>query len=259
VPVGDLSGDSRCTATFDRVDCAHETFTAQLSQAREIHWQVPNGTAPESGWPVVLMFQGSTFSAEHNWSAKQDDKYGAIHQALVVKRLLDSGFAVITPEARENGSLYWDTNVWPWAGDWEHSGDAALMTVILDELGKGTFGPCDSTRLFATGISSGGYMTSRMALSYVGRFRALAIASASWATCGGFWCAMPETLPDQHPPTLFMHGKADGLVGYGTMTDYESLLRKNGYETSIVSSETLGHEWLPDAPDAVTNWFTERL
>jgi predicted esterase len=64
-------------------------------------------------------------------------------------------------------------------------------------------------------------------------------------------------MPDGHPPTLFMHGKADGTVPYGTMSDYESQLREEGYETNIVSSETLGHEWLPDAPEAVTNWFVE--
>ena len=43
------------------------------------------------------------------------------------------------------------------------------------------------------------------------------------------------------------------------MTDYERQLRRDGYETSIVSSETAGHEWLPAAPEAVTLWFSERL
>jgi poly(3-hydroxybutyrate) depolymerase len=264
VPDDQLTGDpnpSRCTVTHARADCAHETLVLTYSndQTREVHWQVPNGEPPATGWPTVLMFQGSFFSAEHNWAAKTDDPFGALYQTLTLKRLLDSGFAVLTPETRENGGTYWDTNIWPWAGDWEHSGDALMMAALFEQMDQGTFGPLDATRLFATGISSGGYMTSRMALSYPGKCRALAVVSASWATCGGSWCAMPDKMPDRHPPTLFLHGKADATVPYGTMADYESQLRREGYETSIISSESAGHEWLPAAPEAVTNWFSDRL
>ena len=40
-------------------------------------------------------------------------------------------------------------------------------------------GPLDPSRLLAIGVSSGGYMTSRMAVSYPGKFRALAIAAGA--------------------------------------------------------------------------------
>jgi predicted esterase len=98
-------------------------------------------------------------------------------------------------------------------------------------------------------------MTSRMALSYPGKFRALAIAAGSWATCGGSWCAMPAKLPVDHPPTLFIHGKEDALVPYKTVAEYEQKLRDEGFETSLILNETLGHEWLPEAPEAVATWF----
>jgi hypothetical protein len=62
-----------------------------------VHWQVPLGDPPASGWPVVLMFQGSLFSAELTWIATDDLPFGAFHQTRVVKALLDHGFAVITP------------------------------------------------------------------------------------------------------------------------------------------------------------------
>lgn len=247
---------SRCVVTAARADCAHQTLTlTPEDEAREVHWQVPLGDPPSSGWPAVLMFQGSLFSAQRTWGAEKDDAFGALYQTLTVKRLLDQGYAVVTPEAQGDGGTWWDTNQVAWAGNWEPSPDAKLMTAIFEALERGDFGPVDSARLYATGISSGGYMTSRMALSYPGRFRALAIVAASWATCAGLWCAMPERMPDQHPPTLFLHGKADWIVSYSTMVDYEAQLLREGYQTSIVTSESAGHEWLPVAPSEILAWF----
>jgi poly(3-hydroxyoctanoate) depolymerase len=247
---------SRCTVTTTLANCAHQSLVIMAGGAdRETHWQVPSGDAPANGWPAVLMFQGSFFSAQRTWAAERSDPFGALYQTLTVKRLLDSGFAVITPETRENGSSYWDSNLIAWSSNWEASPDARLMTELFLAIERGDFGPVDPTRLYATGISSGGYMTSRMALSYQGKFRALAVVSASWATCGGAFCAMPSKLPDGHPPTLFLHGKDDAIVPYKTMTDYEAQLRAEGFETSIVTGERLGHEWLPDSPGAVTGWF----
>lgn len=265
VPPGDLTPlptgsdplPSRCVATAARVDCTKQTLVLDVAGSkREVHWQVPQGAAPAGGWPAVLMFQGSLYSAEKTWAAQTTDPYGALHQTLTVKRLLDSGFAVVTPETANDGNLYWDTNQLAWASNWEAAPDAKLMTAIFDRIAQGELGGLDASRLYASGISSGGYMTSRMALSYPGRFRALAIVAASWATCGGSWCAMPPSMPADHPPTLFTHGKKDSIVPYSTMTDYEAQLRREGHETKVVSSETAGHEWLPQGPDEITAWFS---
>jgi len=79
------------------------------------------------------------------------------------------------------------------------------MLAILSEINNpnGIFGHLNNKNKFATGISSGGCMTSRMAVSYEGEFRALAIAAGSYATCGGILCVIPIFLPRDHPPTLF--------------------------------------------------------
>lgn len=251
-----LAPASRCTVTTALATCSHQSLVIKAAGAdRETHWQVPNGDAPAAGWPAVLMFQGSFFSAQRTWAAEKSDPFGAIYQTLLVKRLLDNGFAVITPETREDGSSYWDSNLIAWSANWEASPDAKLMTELFAGIERGDFGAVDPTRLYATGISSGGYMTSRMALSYQGKFRALAIASASFATCGGAFCAMPSKMPDGHPPTLFLHGKDDAIVPYSSMTRYEAQLRAEGFEASIVTGEKRGHEWLPESPEAVTGWF----
>jgi predicted esterase len=128
--------------------------------------------------------------------------------------------------------------------------------MLLSELPKGTFGQLDLTRLYATGISSGGYMTSRVGIAYPGSFRALAIESGSYASCLGPLCSIPDQLPKDHPPTLMLHGGADAIVDISTARDYEAKLMSNGIEVKFVEDPAAGHQWLSSAPEEVTEWFS---
>lgn len=233
------------------ISCTRQTTVVS---GREVHWQVPLGTAPAGGWPTVMMFQGSFFSADLTWSATTSMPFGAYHQTGVVKALLDAGYAVITPETRNDGSTYWDTNVPPHATSWTGSPDDVFVRSIFGLVDAGAFGPLDGSRMFATGISSGGYMASRMTLAHPSRFRAIAIASASYATCGGPACSIPA-LPAAHAPTLFMHGAADTVVPIVTARAYDARLRAQGTPTRFVSETFAGHRWLASAPTDVTTWF----
>jgi dienelactone hydrolase len=250
---------SLCVATIEMVSCPHHTSTLETGTTglitRDVHWMVPYGNPPPGGWPVVLMFQGSAFNPEHNWKGTRDDLYGAYYQVLVLKNLLDAGYAVLTPEAHLGGETFWDTNVPLYANNWESSPDHDFMLAIFQAVDDGVFGPIDSGRMYATGLSSGGYMTSRMAVSYPGRFKSLAIMAGSYATCAGIICNVPDTLPADHPPTLFLHGQNDLAVPLSTMEPYEEKLRLTGIDTRKVINETCGHEWIPEAPLEVLSWF----
>lgn len=244
----------RCTDDGERVTCAHHTT---LVTGREVHWQVPTGDAPDAGWPAVLLFQGSTQTAALAWEADDGTPFGGLHQARLVTALLEQGFAVLTPEAAWDGLTWWQTNTWPCSFAWEGCADDLLMEGILAGITDGTFGALDRSRLYATGISSGGYMTSRMALSYPGEFRALAIQSASWATCAGVLCSLPGTLPADHPPTLFLHGDADLVVPIGTMRRYATRLEQDGVEVRRIEDPGEGHAWSASAPAEVPEWFID--
>lgn len=98
-------------------------------------------------------------------------------------------------------------------------------------------------------------MTSRMAVSYAGRFRALAIESGSYASCLGPLCVVPSVLPADHPPTLFLHGGADTTVPIATAQDYYRKLQAQGIEAKFVEAPAASHQWLDTAPEDVTNWF----
>ena len=252
-------GLSRCTQSATALHCAHHTLSISPGGLglgdRSVHWQVPVGVAPAAGWPVVFMFQGSFFSANTFWDVTPELPHGGWAQGHVTRALLDSGFAVITPKTRADGSTFWDTNLWAFASDWTSSDDHHLMLQIFDGIAAGRYGKLDPKRWYATGISSGGYMTSRMAVSYPGKFRALAVVSGSYATCGGELCSVPTPLPSDHPPTLFLHGEKDGTVPISTMRLYRDVLEQQKIQNRVVTDPEAGHWWLAVSPAEVTGWF----
>ncbi len=250
---------SLCTTSAASVDCPSNSVELQVDQLglvkRKVYYQLPAGTPPAAGWPTVFLFQGSFFNAGLSFHGSTGDPFGAYYQALTVKQLLDAGFAVLAPQTHLGGATFWDTNILPWSAAWELSPDHAFMLAIFAALEDGRFGALNAARLFATGISSGGYMTSRMAVSYPGKFKALAVHSGSYATCGGPLCLVPA-LPPGHPPTLFLHGSADLIVPAFTMEKYHSALQRAGRRTDVVMHDLVGHQWIPEAPTAITDWFS---
>ena len=250
---------SRCEVAETTITCTHQTLTlfTGLGGAvpREVHWQTPLGEPPAAGWPAVFLFQGSLFTAELFWTVIDTEVFGYWNQGLLTKALLDAGFVVITPEAQFDGNTAWETNIPPMSTAWEQSNDHQFMLDLFDELDAGTFGEVDITHVYATGISSGGYMTSRMDQAYRSRFRALAIHSASYATCGGAACIVPPNLDAAHRPTLFLHGGADLIVPQWTMELYRDALDAAGVETDTVVVGGVGHAWLDEAPAAIVGWF----
>lgn len=251
VPAG-----SRCTTNALVLSCPHHTTTiVAAGEARQVRWQVPRGAAPAGGWPTVIMFQGTGATPALTWTASPVEPFGAYAQTQVVQRLLDNGFAVLTPATHLGGVTFWDTNN-PLVANYFDSNDHALMLRIFDELDAGRFGEARATSLFATGISSGGYMTSRMAVSYPGRFKAIAIAAGSYADCIGPICDVGP-IPDDHAPTLFLHGALDPVVPLFTMDAYHDKLRARGIETRRIVDPLALHRWIDASPGAVLNWFRE--
>ena len=248
----DAAVPSRCQVTKASVSCTHVvTRLVAGTAARDVYWQTPATPPPPGGYPVVVLYQGSLASPSLTWGVLTPSAaFGGFHQGRLQAMLLDSGFTVIAPEAA--AGVAWQTNS---AIPYELSTDKDVIDALLAAIEGGKFGPANKTRLYATGISSGGYMTSRMAVSYQGRFRALAIQSASYATCLGAVCVVPSTLPAGHPPTLFLHGALDTTVPLWTAEQYHAKLVASGFETSKIVDPTAGHEWLEVSPARITEWF----
>ena len=244
---------SRCSIDGTSGDVACEFLQATID-GRPVNYQVPLGTVGEEGWPVVIMLQGSFIGPNSMWSAKNDSNAKFfLPQTLAIKALLDAGYAVITPQADGN-ALAWDTNIPPWDFNWPPAPDNGFMLALFGAIDGGQLGPLSHSRWFGTGVSSGGYMTSRLAIAYADRFRALAIAAGSYATCGGPACSVPD-LPAAHPPTLFLHGQMDPLVPISTMQAYKAKLDGMGIQTDAVIDPNFTHGWIPETPGALVDWF----
>ena len=282
--------ESHCTIDerIKTMTCEYEMEVITLPGMKEsepaertIYYQVPvpKTERPADGYPVVIIFHGWGFPANNNWAGNTNNPYGGWWQSMTTKVLLDNGYAVITPDAYKHGGtfwdtitpsskdnlrLLWDTNISPYKDNedkWKTSPDHHLMTVLFKKIEEGDFCKMDSDcldpeSLYAIGISSGGYMTSRMAVSYSDHnFRALAINSAAYATCLGPLCEQPVQLPDNHPPTLFLHGGQDTTVPIETMNEYHGALDDKGIDTRSVCDPNAEHEWLNRAPEEILHWF----
>ncbi len=251
-----LDPEGRCHEEGPTLSCEHQVLELHPGLvARQVLWQVPLGEAPAEGWPVALLFQGAEASAELFWRTPGTRTGSAWTSTRITQTLLDKGFAVITPKARGRGWGAWDTNLPGHAQDWEGAPDHLLMLDLLDAIEQGDFGDLDPDRLFAGGISSGGYMSSRVGTEYPGCFQALFIHSGSWRSCAGAFCALPEELPGDHPPTMFQHGEWDTVVPMRTAERYHQALDDAGVDTLFLAEPRLGHNWAADAPEAMLSWF----
>jgi dipeptidyl aminopeptidase/acylaminoacyl peptidase len=250
-PATDAGGP--CTITAAEAICHTQPVVTITngSDARPVYWAKPVGDAPASGRPAVVLYQGTDVGPSTTWDVDLDTSapFGAYYQVALIASLIEAGYIVVQPDAEDG--IAWDTN----DGDYDTSPDAVFIPQLLAKIAQGVFGAIDVTHLYATGISSGGYMTSRMAVSYPGQFRALAIESGSYATCLGAICTIPTPLPSDHPPTLFLHGGEDDIVPISTAQAYYQALMAQGIDTKFIEDPTAGHEWLSTAPQNVTQWF----
>lgn len=242
------AGVPRCSFYDAKVNCPPVITPVA---GRDVYWQSPSSPAPAAGFPAVIIYQGSFFAPPTVWGeVASSSLFGGFHQARMHALLLERGYTVITPSAL--AGVAWQTN----SGlPWDTTSDKAFIDALLDGMRGGTFGPVDMARVFAGGISSGGYMTSRMAVSYPGVFRALFIHSGSYATCAGVACILPTTMPAQHPPTRFLHGRGDLTVPLYTAEQYQQRLTAQGFESDIVIDDAAGHEWLSIAPERIVEWL----
>jgi len=157
---------------------------------------IPKGL-PQSA-PLVLVMHGSGESAAE---IRIGTGYG-------FERLADAhGFAVVYPNA-----YTFDWNDCSTIGDFSVNGrpvdDKGFLVALADRLTQEMHS--DPQRVFATGVSSGGFMSLRLAIEAPSRFRAIAAVSANVHSPENFKCAPagPGT------SVMVMNGTKDPLVPF---------------------------------------------
>lgn len=261
----------RCTQTSTGWSCTHNKrynyyWCNGVYLPRAVRWQVPEGTPPAGGWPVAFYYAGTqptdTASAfQRNFG----ESFGAEYEPQIIHELLDDPshtgkkYAVMVADPPSSSVFvqYWNTNsVYPY----EASCDYDFFPDFFGEIAGGSYGAASQynlNRRYAYGISSGGFNSSRMAVTFNSNsvWKALGIVSASYATCSAT-CGIIPTLPANHPPTKFWHGQNDFIVPISAMYPYYDKLIAGGF-TAQKLEHPYSHQFTADDLGAtgIKAWF----
>jgi polyhydroxybutyrate depolymerase len=152
---------------------------------------VPSGYVPGNAVPLVFVMHGFTQSAE------------AIMNVTGFNDLAeDQGFIVAYPNGVNNG---WNTSS-PFPGG-STADDVGYIGALRDFLV--TQYSIDTTRIYATGFSAGGYMSHKLGCESPKCFAAIASVSGTINNGDVAGCA-----PQHTPGVLQIHGTSDFVVSY---------------------------------------------
>lgn len=179
-----------CTLTLAATAQVNGTITHDGITRNHITY-VPTGYTPGTPVPLVFVMHGFTQSAEammnltgYNALAEQD------------------GFIVVYPNGVNNG---WNTNS-PFPGG-STADDVGYIGALRDTV-VAEFS-IDTTRIYATGFSAGGYMSHKLACESPKCFAAIASVSGTINTGAVDACS-----PQHTPGVLQIHGTSDFIVSY---------------------------------------------
>lgn len=179
---------------------------------------VPHGVPKHAPLVVVLHGSGQTGA-----QIRPETGYG-------FDRLADAhGFVVAYPDA---ASFDWNdcSRVGDFVADGREVDDVRFVVALVDRLV--TEFDLDRERVFATGVSAGGFLSLRLALEAPSRFRAVAAVSAGVPAPDNFKCR-----PSAGTSVLLMNGTKDPLVPFGGgEVSLLGLFYKNGDVLSSIAS-----------------------
>ena len=177
--------------------CAQQTITESITHdgmQREYIIYIPADYTGITTYPLVLNFHG------YGSNASQQMWYGDF------RFIADTAeFLIVHPQGTlYNGITHWNVGGWTIGSTTD---DVGFIDALLDSLSEGY--NIDSTRIYATGMSNGGFMSFLLASQLSEKIAAIGSVAGSMT---------PETYNNSYPahpmPILQFHGTADGVVPY---------------------------------------------
>jgi len=227
-PAENPFGDAESCAEF-----ATGTVTMDVGgDARVLEVELP---ADPEGAPVVFAWHwlGGTASQTLDWMAVRD--------------LADEGYIVVAPES-SGLQLEWDFN-----NPGTDNVDLALFDAVLSCLWE-DFG-VDDDRVYSTGMSAGGLMTTFLTMH-----RADVLAATAPFSGGAFEASYRE--PEADIPVLVSWGgPSDTYGGYdfhGASLEFLDLLDDDGHFT-VACEHTGGHLPPAEAVDMMSRFFADHV
>lgn len=231
---------------------AQQTISASINhdgKTRSYILYVPDSYSATTPAPLVLNFHGYTSNANDQMA------YGDF------RAIADTAnFLVVHPQGTLlNGITHWNVGGWTLGSTTD---DVGFTEALLDELSAQY--NIDQDRIYATGMSNGGFMSFLLACQLSNRIAAIASVTGSMT---------PETYNvcnPQHPtPVMQIHGVADGVVPYfgaswtrsiADVRDYwrdynncsTDLIKTDVPNTSLLDASTASHQVYPDGDNGTT-------
>lgn len=158
---------------------------------------LPNGYTPGEHLPVVFNLHG------YGSDASQQIFYSKMYITA------DSNhFMMVAPDGLNNS---WNSGFTPPYNS--SPDDVGFISKIIDTLYQ--LYNVDLTRVYACGMSNGGYQSYRLACDLENRIAAIASVTGTTSTLTAYNCALSRKVP-----ILEIHGTADPLVDYAGATGY---------------------------------------
>jgi polyhydroxybutyrate depolymerase len=177
--------------------CAQETATSTLTHdgmQREYILYVPANYTGDEAVPLVLNFHGYTSNA------KDMMNYGDFRPIADT-----AGFIIVAPQGTLlDGKTHWNVGGWTLASKTD---DIGFTAALIDSLSASY--NIDPSRIYATGMSNGGYMSFLLACQLSDKIAAIA------SVTGSMTIQTYNACDPQHPtPVMQIHGTQDGTVPY---------------------------------------------
>lgn len=170
-----------------------EPFSMSMGAQQRLYYvHRPKGYDAKKQYPLVLAFHGG------GGKTKMMDRLTGLNSAAD-----EHAFIVVYPEGIDK---HWNDGRAANHPKDEHD-DVAFINALIDKLK--TQYAIDSSRIYATGISNGGFFSQYLAAHLPGKFAAIASVAATVSV------EMSSNPTPPHPvPIMFILGEADPLVRY---------------------------------------------
>lgn len=233
-----------------------------LSDNRTFYLKTPAINPP---YPVIIAIHGRGQSAQAFLSKeKGTETFPHERQGQFTEDALAAGYAVLIPDSGipfcgKDGAKQWHYS--------ENSEDVKFFGEIFDYIQNNP--QLNGNRVYVAGISSGGFMTSRLAMRFSDKIKAVYINSAGdadmseqYETKGILKCNSTVTfdksvpiVPKNHPKALIIHGDADGLVPFEMDELYAQGLQNAGVEHEFIAVPGGTHTWFVEYNNKILDWF----
>jgi polyhydroxybutyrate depolymerase len=196
---GDTGEETGSSDTGEPVDCPveddlgagdHPITLSHDGSDRTYEIHVPPAYDPEAATPVIVNMHGYTSAG---WQQVLFSDMNPVADA--------EGFIVIYPDGIANS---W--NAGSCCGDAASTDvdDVGFLSAVIEDLSTKLC--IDRARVYATGMSNGGYMSHRLACEASDVFAAVAPVAGAMG--------IPDCDPPRPMPVVAYHGTEDGLVDY---------------------------------------------